>query len=86
MNLTKKIILFCFILLLGACADFKTDKSKPEKERKFYSSKGFALIYNDSLFEQGGIDKKLNHNGKIFDLKAIWKDKKFPKKIEYIIL
>ena len=62
MNLTKKIILFCFILLLGACADFKTDKSKPEKERKFYSSKGFALIYNDSLFEQGGIDKKLNNN------------------------
>ena len=62
MNLTKKIILFCFILLLGACADFKTDKSKPEKERKFYSSKGFALIYNDSLFEQGGIDKELNNN------------------------
>ena len=62
MNLTKTIILFCFILVLGACADFKIDKSKPKKERKFYSSKGFALIYNDSLFEEGGIDKKLNNN------------------------
>jgi len=62
MNLTKKIILFCSILLLGACADFKIDKSNQGKERKFYSSKGFALIYNDSLFEQGGIDKKLNNN------------------------
>ena len=31
-------------------------------------------------------NKKLNNNGKIFDLKAIWKDKKFPKQIEYIIL
>ena len=31
-------------------------------------------------------NKKLNKNGKIFDLKAIWKNKKFPKGIEYIIL
>ncbi len=30
--------------------------------------------------------KKLKQNGKIFDLKAIWKNKKLPKKIEYIIL
>ena len=30
--------------------------------------------------------KKLNNNGKIFDLKAIWRNKKFPKGIEYIIL
>ena len=30
--------------------------------------------------------KKLKQNGKIFDLKAIWKRKKFPKDIEYIIL
>ena len=62
MKLTKKIILFCTILLLGACADYKADKRKHEKERKFYSSKGFALIYSDSLFEEGGIDKKLNNN------------------------
>jgi len=61
-NLTKNIILFCIILLLGACADYKTDKPKHAKERKFYSSKGFAQIYSDSLFEQGGIDKKLNKN------------------------
>ena len=62
MNLAKKIILFCVILLIGACADYKTDKPKEAKERKFYSSKGFALIYSDSLFEQGGIDKELNNN------------------------
>ena len=31
-------------------------------------------------------NKKLNKSGKIFDLKAIWKNKKFPKRIEYIIL
>ena len=62
MNLTKKIILLCFILLLSACVNYKIDKPKQVKEKKFYSSKGFALIYNDGLFEQGGIDKKLNDN------------------------
>ena len=62
MNLTKKIILSSAILLLGACANYKIDKPKQVKEKKFYSSKGFALIYSDSLFEQGGIDKKLNRN------------------------
>ena len=31
-------------------------------------------------------NKKLNKYGKIFDLKAIWKRKKFPKTIEYLIL
>ena len=62
MNLTKKIILCCGILFLGACADYKTVKTKQIKERKFYSSKGFALIYSDNLFAQGGINKKLNNN------------------------
>ena len=66
MNLKKKIILFCLILLLGACADYKTGIPKHKKEREYYSSKGFALIYNDTLFDQGGIDKKLNNN-KIID-------------------
>ena len=50
------------VLLLGACADYKIDKSKPLKESKFYSSKVFALIYNDTLFEQGGIDKRFSNN------------------------
>ena len=62
MNITIKITLFCFILLLGACADYKTGKLKQIKEKKFYSSSGFALIYGADLFEEGGIDKRLNNN------------------------
>ena len=62
MNLIRKNILFFLILLLSACADFKIDKSKKIKEKKFYSSNGFALIYDVGLFEQGAIDKKLNKN------------------------
>jgi len=62
MNVIKKIILLSVIIILGACANYKTDRPKQIKERKFYSSNGFALIYNVGLFEQGGIDKKLNNN------------------------
>ena len=68
MTLTRKIISSCFILLLAACADYKIVKHKKIKEKKFYSSSGFALIYNDNLYEQGGINKKLNRN-KIVDNK-----------------
>ena len=62
MNLIKKVILLFFILLLNSCANYTVDKPNQLKEKKFYSSKGFALIYNVDLFEQGGIDKKLNNN------------------------
>ena len=58
----KSVILLTLILLLGACANYKTDKRVSSKEKRLYSSKGFALIYTDSLFEQGGVDKKFNTN------------------------
>ena len=62
MNLIKKIILLSVISLLSTCANYKTDKPKQTEIRKFYSSNGFALIYDAGLFEQGGIDNKLNNN------------------------
>jgi len=62
MNLARKIILLSLILLLGACANYKTEEVKQVKEKKLYSSIGFALIYADGLYELGGIDTKLNRN------------------------
>ena len=35
------------------------------KVKKFYSSKGFALIYNADLYEQRIIDKKISNNKKL---------------------
>ena len=61
MNLTKKIILFSIIVLLTSCANYKIDKSAQKKEKKYYSSNGFALIYEDALFEKGVVNKKLNN-------------------------
>ena len=62
MNLIKKIILFSLVLILGACAEYKTGKLKQIKKKEFYSSKGFALIYSAELFKQGVIAKRLNNN------------------------
>ena len=46
MNLTKKIILFCGILLLSACAEYKTDKSKEAKEKYKECNGENTYIYN----------------------------------------
>ena len=62
MNLVKKIIFLCLIFLLGACVNNKNVKLESVKEKKLYSTIGFALIYDDSLYGLGGIDRKLNRN------------------------
>ena len=49
MNLLKFLLSFCFIILCS-CADYKIKEAKPKKEKKFYSSYGFALIYDESLY------------------------------------
>ena len=65
MNLIKKIVLICLIISLNGCADYKIEKSKRIKEKKYYTSTGFALIYNDNLFDEGSINKKLSRNAVI---------------------
>ena len=59
MNIFKKTIYLLVILFLTNCANYKVEKSKIEIEKKLYSSNGFALIYNDDLYLQGIVNKKL---------------------------
>jgi hypothetical protein len=59
MNILKKIICLFVILILTNCANYKVDKSKIELEKKLYSSSGFALIYDDALYSQGIVSKRL---------------------------
>ena len=59
MNLKKLISLFVSIIFIGSCADYKTNKTSQLKERKYYSSKGFALIYDDDLYSNKLLIKKL---------------------------
>ena len=57
MKNSRNFILILFFL--SSCADYNTKKSKDVLEKKFYSSSGFALIYNQNLYEEGVVNKKL---------------------------
>ena len=61
MNLNRIILLFIFACTLFACADHRSQKPKQDIEKKFYFSKGFALIYNDALYKDKVVNKKLNN-------------------------
>ena len=62
MNLGKVIsISICFITLYS-CADYNYSKRSKEKERQYFSSRGFALIYDDALLKQNIINKKINND------------------------
>ena len=60
MNIKKTIFLLIFIL--SSCTNYKTEKFKQTEEKIFYSSSGFALIYDHTLYEQGLINKKLSNS------------------------
>ena len=47
---------------LISCAGYNNKKSTSKDERIYYSSSGFALIYNDSLYNNKVINKKINNN------------------------
>ena len=59
MRFIKKIILVFTILPLFSCVNYKIDKPETIKEKKYYNSKGFALIYDDQLYLQGLVNKKI---------------------------
>ena len=61
MNLRRiALILICYITLYS-CADYKINKVSQKEERKYYSSSGFALVYEDELYKQKVINKKINN-------------------------
>jgi len=61
MNSRKIILTFICAAAFYSCADYKTHGGKLKKERQYYSSSGFALIYDDDLFKQDIINKKINN-------------------------
>ena len=61
MNLRSIISIFICFITLYSCADYKTNKVTQKEEKQYYSSNGFALIYDDELFIQKIINKKINN-------------------------
>ena len=51
----------CFIALYS-CVDYKANRGTQKEEKQYYSSSGFALIYDDELFLQKIVNKKINND------------------------
>ena len=58
-NLTHICI---FVFLFSCTQDMKIIKKQIKIEEPTYSSKGFALIYEDSIFQKKIVNKKLNND------------------------
>jgi len=61
MNLNRIILTLICVITLYSCADYSVNKAKQSIEKQYYSSNGFALIYEDDLYKQKVIDKKINN-------------------------
>ena len=61
MNLTRIILLLVFINLYS-CANYNTNKTTQKSQKLYYSSSGFALVYEEHLYDQKIINKKMDNN------------------------
>jgi len=58
----NKIIIILMLMPLVGCAGYEKGKSTSKDERVYYSSSGFALIYDDNLYENKVVNKKINND------------------------
>ena len=57
-----KILIFFIFINLYACAGYEKRKTFIDVDKIYYSSSGFALIYEDALYEDKTINKKINND------------------------
>ena len=62
MNLNKIILISICFITLYSCADYNYNKKTQKEEKQYYSSRGFALIYDDALLKQNVINRKINND------------------------
>ena len=59
----KKILLIFFVtIILHSCADYNLKSRKQNQEKQYYSSNGFALIYEHDHYLQKVINKKISND------------------------
>ena len=62
MNLNTIVLLLISTIFLNSCADYKTDRTIKKKEKQYYSSMGFALIYSDHHYLNKVVNKKIKND------------------------
>ena len=58
----KFIYIYIFLFLFSCTQDMKIIKKTSQVREPTYSSRGFALIYEDSIFKSKIVNKKLNND------------------------
>jgi len=61
MNLKISTLLVFSLFFLASCAEY-TSVKKNQKEKEYYSSSGFALIYDDYIYLEKIVNKKIDNN------------------------
>ena len=61
----KKIKIYISLLLICLITGCATQSTKHKAEKIYYSSSGFALIYNDLDYKNGAVSRKLNNKLKL---------------------
>ena len=57
----KIILLFLYVSFLYSCADYQVNGNIEKHEKKYYSSVGFALIYEEKFYNEKVVNKKINN-------------------------
>ena len=61
MNFIKIVFISFLFIIMYSCAEFKINTQNKTKEKIYYSSSGFALIYEEKLFQDKIIKRKFNN-------------------------
>ena len=69
----KKFSIIVILLLSYSCADYKTQKTSKDEVKQYFTSFGFALIYDEKLYSQKIINKKISNNEDIIAMHSLLK-------------
>ena len=63
MKFTKKIIVLLFFLsFFNSCAEYNSSKRILDSEKEYFSSKGFGLVYENQLYVDKVINRKIDND------------------------
>jgi hypothetical protein len=58
----NKILIFSIFVYLYSCAGYENNKTQRVDKKIYHSSSGFALVYEDFLYNDAIVNKKINNN------------------------